>query len=196
MTNGTIEFANLGNEDHKFYQGDTVRLIITPADGYELVSANAGNEALIPDEDGNCAFEMPAQDVTVTATFKAVTPEPTLYTVTLGTYEHGTVAFIEPNADHQYAEGEEVRLSVTPDEGYEVETVKLEAINQNIPVIDGVATFNMPAQDVVVLATFKPVGEGFEYIDASTKAVKFFDNGKLLIKRGDKVFDAKGQIVE
>lgn len=196
LTNGTIEFANLGNEDHKFYQGDTVRLIITPADGYELVSANAGNEALIPDEDGNCAFEMPAQDVTVTATFKAVTPEPVLYTVTLGTYEHGTVAFIEPNADHQYAEGEEVRLSVTPDEGYELETISLEGINLAIPVVDGVATFSMPAQDVVVLATFKAAGEGFEYIDASTKAVKFFDNGKLLIKRGDKVFDAKGQIVE
>ena len=196
LTNGTIEFANLGNEDHKFYQGDTVRLIITPADGYELVSANAGNEALIPDEDGNCAFEMPAQDVTVTATFKAVTPQPTLYTVMLGTYEHGTVAFIEPNEDNKYEAGDEVHLTITPDEGYELETISLEGINLAIPVVDGIATFTMPAQDVVVLATFKAAGEGFEYIDASTKAVKFFDNGKLLIKRGDKVFDAKGQIVE
>ncbi len=70
LENGSIRFADLDNDDHKYYEGDLVHLIIIPAEGYKLVSANAGNEALQPDENGNCSFRMPGQDVTVSATFE------------------------------------------------------------------------------------------------------------------------------
>ena len=139
---------------------------------------------------------MPAYEVTVSATFKLI-PVVEMFTVTLGTYDHGTVAIIEPNEGNKYAEGAEVRLSVTPDEGYELEAISLEGIDLAIPVVDGVASFNMPAQDVTVLATFKQTGgQGFDNIDASMKATKRIINGKLFIEKNGKLYDAQGAMVK
>jgi hypothetical protein len=73
LANGTIEFEDLGNEEHLYAEGDVVHLAITPAEGYQLVNANAGNAALVPDAEGNCSFVMPGQDVTVSATFAPIT---------------------------------------------------------------------------------------------------------------------------
>lgn len=197
VTLGTYEHGTVAiiepNADNKYAEGDTVRLTVTPDAGYELEAISLEGIDLAIIVEGNTAtFVMPKQNVTVLATFKAVEPQPTLYTVTIGACEHGTVAIIEPNAENKYAEGTEVRLSVTPDEGYEVETVKLEALNEEIPVVDGVATFNMPAQDVVVLATFKEASQGFDNIDASLKATKRIINGKLFIEKNGKTFDITG----
>ena len=141
-------------------------------------------------------FTMPAYDVTVSATFKLI-PVVEMFTVTLGSYEHGTVAFIEPNEGNKYEAGAEVRLSVTPAEGYELEAISLEGIDLEIPVVDGVASFNMPAQNVTVLATFKQSsGQGFDNIDASMKATKRIINGKLFIEKNGKLYDAQGAIVK
>ena len=105
----------------------------------------------------------------------------------------------EGHEDHKFYEGDLVILNIIPEEGYILDEITLDGINQAV-IIDedrDNAQFTMPKDDVTVIATFKEMpSEGFENIDASTKAVKFFVNGKLLIKRGDKVFDAKGQIVE
>lgn len=175
--------------------GDTITLTITPAEGYELEAISLEGIDLAIIVNGNTAtFVMPKQNVTVLATFKAKTQ--TLYTVTLGTYEHGTVAIIEPNAENKYAEGAEVRLSVTPDEGYEVEAISLEGIDLAIPVVDGVASFNMPAQDVVVLATFKEASQGFENTQAGAKAVKVMRDGKLFIEKNGVLYNAQGVIVK
>lgn len=175
--------------------GDTITLTITPEEGYELEAISLEGIDLAIIVNGNTAtFVMPKQNVTVLATFKAKTQ--TLYTVTLGTYEHGNVAFIEPNAENKYAEGAEVRLSVTPDEGYELEAISLEGIDLAIPVVDGVASFNMPAQDVVVLATFKAKTEGFENTQAGAKAVKVMRDGKLFIEKNGVLYNAQGVIVK
>ena len=139
---------------------------------------------------------MPAYDVTVSATFKLI-PVVEMFTVTLGSYEHGNVAFIEPNEGNKYEAGAEVRLSVTPDEGYELEAISLEGIDLAIPVVDGVASFNMPAQNVTVLATFiLSSGQGFDNIDASMKATKRIINGKLFIEKNGKLYDAQGAMVK
>ena len=175
--------------------GDTITLTITPEEGYELEAISLEGIDLAIIVNGNTAtFVMPKQNVTVLATFKAKTQ--TLYTVTLGTYEHGTVAIIEPNAENKYAEGAEVRLSVTPDEGYELEAISLEGIDLAIPVVDGVASFNMPAQDVVVLATFKEASQGFENTQAGAKAVKVMRDGKLFIEKNGVLYNAQGVIVK
>lgn len=171
--------------------GDTITLTITPNEGYELEAISLEGIDLAIIVNGNTAtFVMPKQNVTVLATFKAKTQ--TLYTVTLGTYEHGNVAFIEPNAENKYAEGAEVRLSVTPDEGYELEAISLEGIDLAISVVDGVASFNMPKQNVTVLATFKAKTEGFENTQAGAKAVKVMRDGKLFIEKNGKTFDITG----
>ena len=201
VTLGTYEHGTVAiiepNEDNKYAEGAEVRLSVTPEEGYELEAISLeGIDLAIQVVDGVATFNMPAQDVTVLATFKAAAPQPTLYTVTLGTYEHGTVAIIEPNAENKYAEGAEVRLSVTPDEGYELEAISLEGIDLAISVVDGVATFNMPAQDVTVLATFKEKTEGFENTQAGTKAVKVMRDGKLFIEKNGVLYNAQGVIVK
>ncbi len=200
VTLGTYENGNVAfiepNEDNKYAEGAEVRLSVTPDEGFEVEAISLeGIDLAIPVVDGVATFSMPAQDVVVLASFKAAAPQPTLYTVTLGTYEHGTVAFIEPNEGNKYAKDAEVRLSVTPDEGYELADISLEGINLIIPVVDGVASFNMPAQDVTVLATFKAKEEGFENIDASTKAVKFIEDGQLYIIKNGVKYNTQGAVV-
>ena len=196
LENGTIEFADLGNPNHKYADGDTVHLIITPAEGYKVVSANAGNEALIPDENGNCSFAMPAQDVTVSATFEADVPEPELYTVTIAEVENGTIIFTDlGNDEHKYAEGDEVHLNITPAEGYKV--VSANAGNEAL-VLDGEGNckFTMPGQDVTVSATFEPISEGLDDINADVKAVKRIENGMLIIEKNGRFYNVFGARVK
>lgn len=181
-----------------FEAGVEITLTNIPDEGYELdeyiVYKTGEPTTLVTVTDGK--FIMPAYDVTVSATFKLI-PVVEMFTVTLGTYEHGNVAFIEPNEGNKYAEGAEVRLSVTPDEGYELEAISLEGIDLAIPVVDGVASFHMPAQNVTVLATFKQTsGQGFDNIDASMKATKRIINGKLFIEKNGKLYDAQGAMVK
>ena len=181
-----------------FEAGVEITLTNIPEEGYELdeyiVYKTGEPTTLVTVTDGK--FIMPAYDVTVSATFKLI-PVVEMFTVTLGTYEHGNVAFIEPNEGNKYAKDAEVRLSVTPDEGYELESISLEGIELVIPVVDGVASFNMPAQNVTVLATFiLSSGQGFDNIDASMKATKRIINGKLFIEKNGKLYDAQGAMVK
>lgn len=195
--NGAVGVQILGSS-MKFEEGTELTLANIPDEGYELdeyiVYKTGEPTTLVTVTDGK--FIMPAYDVTVSATFKLI-PVVEMFTVTLGTYEHGNVAFIEPNEGNKYEAGAEVRLSVTPDEGYELEAISLEGIDLAIPVVDGVATFNMPAQNVTVLATFKQTsGQGFDNIDASMKATKRIINGKLFIEKNGKLYDAQGAMVK
>lgn len=181
-----------------FKAGVEITLTNIPDPGYELdeyiVYKTGEPTTLVTVTDGK--FIMPAYDVTVSATFKLI-PVVEMFTVTLGSYEHGNVAFIEPNEGNKYEAGAEVRLSVTPDEGYELEAISLEGIDLAIPVVDGVASFNMPAQNVTVLATFiLSSGQGFDNIDASMKATKRIINGKLFIEKNGKLYDAQGAMVK
>lgn len=87
---------------------------------------------------------MPADDVTVTATFQAID-----YTITIGETTNGTVT-----ADKETANiGEEVTLTVTPNAGYELADLTVKSGEATITVTDN--KFTMPAGDVVVTATFE-----------------------------------------
>ena len=94
--------------------------------------------------EGN-TFEMPAQDVTVTATTTAID-----YTITLPTdLEHATVTSDKATAHV----GETVTLTVTPDEGYAVESLAVMNGDNEVEVTEGennTFTFEMPAADVTV----------------------------------------------
>ncbi|MBQ7229772.1 MAG: S-layer homology domain-containing protein [Oscillospiraceae bacterium] len=70
--------------------------------------------------------------------------EPVTYTITIDETEGGTVTADKAEA----AEGETVTLTVTPDEGY-----SLVAIYVNGTELEG-TTFEMPAEDVTITATF------------------------------------------
>ena len=136
---------------------------------------------------------MPAYDVIISGTFK-LSPVIAKFTVTLGTYEHGTVAFADlGNEDHKYFKGDTVHLAVTPEVGYELEDISLDGINLAIEMDGNIASFAMPAVDVTVLATFKETtSQGFENLDADAKAVKHMINGVLVIEKNGKFFNAQG----
>lgn len=138
--------------------GATVTVTAKANDGYVVsddtvtVTAQDGTKvAVTKGTNGRFTFKMPAQDVTVTATFKKDTTTPVepdkTYTVTVDTTVNGTVT-----ADKATAKaGETVTLTVTPATGYELDTLTV-----NGQAVTG-TTFVMPAANVTVAATFKAV---------------------------------------
>lgn len=97
------------------------------------------------------------------------------YTVTVEETEHGTVT-AEPASG---AEGTEVKLTVTPDEGYELDTITASA-GELVKVSDTEYTLKMPAENVTVTAKFKHVSVFTDVSDNAwyNAAVYYcYDNG-------------------
>ena len=87
----------------------------------------------------------------VTLWVEAEKPEPT-YNITIAETENGTV-----EADKETAEAdEEVTLTIKPDEGYELDQLSVMCGNDAVEVSEN-NTFNMPAGNVTVTATFKAI---------------------------------------
>ena len=83
-------------------------------------------------------------------------PEAPQYTVSVaGGIEHGSLVVSPEKAP----EGTDVTITVTPDEGFVLESVAAAAENGSDLVLtkneDGTHTFTMPAANVIVTATFK-----------------------------------------
>ncbi len=133
--------------------GAEVTLKVTSDNGYTLDSLTVkdGNNNNITVTDST--FIMPESDVTVTATFKKAD-----LNITYNIGENGTVEGLSAaNLD------DEIMLTVTPDTGYEIDTLTVkDSDNNDITVTDG--KFVMPASDVTVTATFKPFTYTVEWI--------------------------------
>ena len=119
IQNGTVVADKAEAEE-----GETVTLTITPAEGYQLedisVSAEGIDELIVVDEDNQ--FEMPAANVTVSATFSLI-PPPAQYYIICNPEENGNV---EANP-YVATIGETITLTVTPDEGYELDILTVTA---------------------------------------------------------------------
>ncbi len=81
ITNGTVSADKATAAEH-----DTVKLTVTPANGYEIgtvtYTPDGGSPVTITPVNGVYSFEMPAANVTVNATFTAsATPEPGITTI-------------------------------------------------------------------------------------------------------------------
>ena len=133
-------------------EGDTVTLTVEPADGYviDTVSYNNGTtDTTITATEGVYFFEMPEADVTVKATFKVEA-----FKVTIDDAVKAYVTADKATA----AKGETVTLTVKPAEGKELGelTVNYGEDGSIKPPkgTDGKYTFTMPADDVIVTATF------------------------------------------
>lgn len=128
--------------------GETVTLTITPEEGYELstltVVDGSGNTITVE----NNQFTMPEDNVNVSAVFTRII---TIYTVTINETEHGNV---EANPEEGEA-GTVITLTITPDEGYELDTLTVESGGTAVAVENN--QFVMPAGDVSVSATFKEI---------------------------------------
>lgn len=146
----------------------TVTIETTPDTGYELeaitVKTEANNTEVASSVEGNKGtFTMPEESVTVSAAFKLRN-----YTITMSEMTNGSVT-----AAATAKMGDTVSLTVTPDTGYELETLKYN--DNNITATEGVYSFTMPADDVTITATFKKYNSA---ITADT-----IENGSITVKK-------------
>ncbi len=145
-TNGEVTVS-----PEKVAEGDTVTVTVKPEEGYELDKLTVGEETVDVTEvkDGTYTFEMPAEDVTVSATFKEIT-----YNVTVDTTTNGKVTLSSESA----VKDEEVTVTVKPDAGYELDTLTVTDKDgkdvTTTKTTDG-CKFNMPEGGATVKATFK-----------------------------------------
>ena len=167
VTAGACDNGSVTTDKQTATMGETVTITATPAQGYELdaynVTCETLNLAVTVNADGT--FTMPADNVTVTATFKKST-----YTVTVNPSENGTVV-ANPTSGNM---GDEITLTITPAEGYELESVTVTGVNTNVAVTVTDGKFTMPADDVVVIATFREIP-----VTTYTITVNPSDNGTV-----------------
>ena len=118
--------------------GDAVYVEYKPAEGYELDSIRVNNGDPL---DGN-VFYMDAADAKVTVTFKKI-----MYTVTVNAGPNGSASVTPETA----GVGDKITISVTPDEGYFADTIK---VNGEVKTEK---TFDMPAANVTVEVVFSEI---------------------------------------
>ena len=144
--------------------GEEVTFFAFPDAGYQVSNVSVSYMAMstqtevpVTDNNGTYTFTMPAKDVTIAATFELKQFE----VLIADGIENGTVASNRPTAGM----GEEVILTVTPAEGYQVQEVHYtwypggdsDATSTITPDENGVYKFNMPFtyDRVIVSATFE-----------------------------------------
>ena len=138
---------------------DKVVVTATPEPGYSVESVyyyengNSDNKTSITAVNGEYSFSMPDTDVTVGATFK----ENDKYTITVSPATGGNVT-VNPNG--QVAAGTQVTVEAQPLMGYEVTKIVYYESGQGSIGPEDITTsktFNMPAHDVTVQATFEEI---------------------------------------
>lgn len=122
-------------------ENDTVELSYTAAKGYKF--SKWESEDVTVAKDGT--FTMPAKEVTVTAVFEELPPDE--YAINITKPVNGKVS-VKDGASSA-VKNTVIELVITPDKGYEVDTVKV-----NGEAITG-TSFTMPEKDVTVEVTFK-----------------------------------------
>lgn len=146
ITNGTIT-----SDKTTAAKGETVILTITPERGYELDKLTVNGTDVTADVANNeYSFSMGEENVEITATFKAIT-----YDVNIGTVTGGSVTVDKAKA----AAGETVTVSVEAVAGYAYKVNSLKVINdttnEEVEVNEDAKTFVMPASSVTVTAEFE-----------------------------------------
>lgn len=129
------------------YEGDTVTITASPESGYKLVSVSAigANGTTLPVTDNK--FTMPAQTVTVTATFEAYQN----HNVTVASGITGGTVSVSPTSAKF---GDTVTITHSPEEGYVCKSVSAKTTDGKSLDLTN-STFKMPDQDVIVSATFE-----------------------------------------
>lgn len=118
-------------------------------------------------------------------------PAPSAYLASVAAgIENGTVTLSWPNKKYRTPIGETVTVTVTPNDGFEIDQV---TVGDAILLPEGgVYSFEMPAQDVEVAASFKAGATALDEAEEAVKAHKVVRDGQIIIIRGEKEFNAQG----
>ncbi|MBR3562140.1 MAG: InlB B-repeat-containing protein [Oscillospiraceae bacterium] len=145
MTNGSVTVAATAK------MGDTVNVIVNPDTGYELDTLKYDTTDITA-TNGVYSFTMPADDVTITATFKKYNSA-----ITADTIENGSITVKKDGANVTQAQYEDtITLSNTPNAGYEFVSYTVTKTGDSTKTVTVAAdgTFTMPEYPVTVAATF------------------------------------------
>ena len=165
MTNGSVTVKNSeGAEIDTANAGETVTLAATPDDGFALKNfmvKDSNNIMMELSGMGNTrTFRMPAKNVTVSATFEGAPYNLTISDKITGGTVTAAGSGVETAGNATTAKaGSEVTLTVTPDTGFNFEslTVTRTADSSAVSVTkvsDTIYKFTMPQDAVSVSATF------------------------------------------
>lgn len=164
ISNGTVTASVNSTNASAAEANATVTLTASPATGYQLSSiavTKASGEAVTTSGDGlTRTFTMPAENVTVSATFTQIS-----YSITKQTMSHGsvTVDTISTTNATSAAYNTPVILTIKPDTGYELSSISASTSASAITlsgsgITNGSArTFSMPAGNVTISATFTAI---------------------------------------
>ena len=161
-TNGTVTA-----DKETAAAGDTVTLTVKAdetmysqavlaEDGLKVADSKGAAVACTAGADGTYAFTMPADNVTVTATFEIVA-----YGVEVAPTEHGSVTF--EGGKKYFKVGENVTATFTAETGYELASASyqegnnLTDITAKVKEASNTYTFTMPENHVKIEATFTAV---------------------------------------
>ncbi len=132
------------------HYGDTVTLTVTPTSDYELQDIYVNNGSIQVSADYK--FTMPSKDVVITANFLDKTQKEYAISVDQNT-KNGKIALSSGISACKF--NTLVRVTVTPDTGYELDQLKVTDANNQEVTVDSKNSFYMPASEVAVTATFK-----------------------------------------
>ena len=148
ITKGSSQNGSFTVAENADY-GSTVTITPSPNEGYQLDRAyylinNEGEEIAITDN----KFTMPAGDVTIYVTFKAID-----YTLSKGTVQNGSFELSKETANI----GNEITLSLSPNEGYQLDRAYylINNAGEEIAITDN--KFTMPAGNVTVYVVYKTI---------------------------------------
>ncbi len=137
VSTGACENGSVSAVPTSATAGTTITVTAAPADGYEL------DKVLVNGVEKDLTFEMPAANVTVTATFKKVK-----YALTKGAEnaEQGTFTILPVAGQVEW--GTNVIVTATPATGYQVKAIKVNGVEKT-------ATFEMPKDNAEVTVEFE-----------------------------------------
>ena len=169
--------------------GETVTITVTADDGkvidtVTVIDIDEIDVDVVDNGDGTYTFEQPANDVTVTVTFKdkeAADPVDE-HEITVKPSDSGKTTV----SDETPKTGDTVTITAAPDEGVEVEKVVVKgADGKEITVTknsDGTYSYVQPDGDVAIEVTYKPnykitKGDGSSTLKTSGNDLSFTANG-------------------
>jgi hypothetical protein len=173
--NGTVS----ADKTTGLHYNDYVTLTITPNSDFELDQLFVKDANNNPINVNNNQFQMPASNVTVSATFKSASQQdtPSTYTITINSMQNGNV---EANKTSDITAGETITLTVTPNSGYQLTRLNVKDADGTTINVDNNYSFIMPASNVTISAIFSLTSIGTENASIGEWGYATFSSGSAL----------------
>ncbi len=166
----------------QFFEDETVRIYAITNEGYDFLNWTDSDNNVVSVEQ-NYQFQMPAENLALTANFYEEDIEPDLFTLTLiGNPENAGIL----TGDGEYEEGDEVLISAEPLEGYEFSywtDIGNNLINENSEFY-----YTMPDKNVILVANFIEISDTYTLTLISDPDNSGILNGDGDYEEGENIF--------